>query len=538
MTESRKRLTYLMLFRVGVVTFLLVATFFSELAAPAGPTSAQTTTLLMLIAGTYGLTIVFAVWLQRAQALALLAVMQVAADLVLATLLVHYTGGAESGFVFMYLLLIVASSFVLGGGSIGVAVAAVVLYAGLLFLRRFEVLATYGQPYGAGTTAETLRVAAINAVAFMATGMLGARLAVELRRAGERAESQGVRLRDFAAMHQDVIRCLTSGLLTVTREGTVITYNNAAAEILGVPMDDAIGRPIADLMPSLGPLIGAARDHGPLRRGEILHRGADGAERTFGISLSPLADAEGKVLGRIVNFQDLTELRRMEEQVERAERLAAVGRLAAGVAHEIRNPLAAISGSVELLARMQPAGDDARALMDIVTREASRLNGLITDLLDFARPRPPDLQPLDLAATVGELIRVFELDKALEEARVELSAGAPVMVSADAAQLRQVVWNLVRNAAQASPAGAPIVVTVKVAGTFGELTVRDHGPGIPPEQRAQVFEPFFSTKKGGTGLGLAVVHRIVEDHQGRIEIRTPTGGGTLMVVRLPLAPVG
>ncbi len=520
MTESRKRLTYLMLFRVGVVTFLLGATFISELASPAGPSSQHTNMLLGLIAVTYGLTIVFALWLQRAQALQPLAVVQVATDLMLATALVYFTGGVESGFTFMYLILIVASSFVLGPGAIWAAGAAIALYAGMAMIR---------------PAPDTVRIVAINAVAFAATGLLGARLAVELRRAGERAESQSVRLRDLAAMHQDVIRCLTSGLITVTRDNTVITYNNAAAEILGIAPEAAVGRPIDTLIPSLKDVLQQIKDDSPLRRGEVPHRDPDGTERTLGISLSPLVDAAGQVLGRIVNFQDLTELRRMEEQVQRSERLAAIGRLAAGIAHEIRNPLAAISGSVELLGQMSPAGDDARSLTDIVTREASRLNALITDLLDYARPRPPEKQPLDLAATVSELVRVFENDKELDGTRLEVEAGAAVMVSADSAQLRQVLWNLVRNAAQASPAGAPIHIAVMSRAGFAELLVQDHGAGIPPEHRARIFEPFFSTKKGGSGLGLAVVHRIVEDHHGRIEVRSPTGGGTLMLVRLPLA---
>ena len=541
--ESRKRLTYVMLFRVGVVTLLLVATFISELAEPsAQPTSDRVTFLFALIAATYGVTILFAVWLQRTkQHFQRLALAQVATDLVLTTLLVHLSGGVESGFAFMYLITIVSSSFVVGRSALGAAGAAIALYVGLVVLRRYDLVAAHGQVSPAVPLREVLRVVAVNAVAFAATGALAARLAVELKRAGERIESQGTRLRDLAALHKDVIRCLTSGLITVTRDNIVITYNVAAADIIGKPAVEVVGRPIDQVVPNLRALFDLVPAHNPLRRGEVVYE-TSGAPRILGVSLSPLMDAGGNMMGRIVSFQDLTELRRMEAVVTRSERLAAVGRLAAGIAHEIRNPLAAISGSIELLAQGQSAdtGRENKELMGIVLTEVSRLNTLITDLLDFARPRSPETQPLDLSASLGEMLRVFEHDKHLDGARVELVAGEPVWISADAGQLRQVMWNLLRNAAQASPPGAAITVEVDVDPSGGDkrarVKVRDRGPGIPPEHRAHIFEPFFSTKKGGTGLGLATVHRIVEEHHGQIEIEQPQDGGTAFTVRLPLAP--
>jgi two-component system sensor histidine kinase PilS (NtrC family) len=284
-------------------------------------------------------------------------------------------------------------------------------------------------------------------------------------------------------------------------------------------------------------------DAGHLRRGEVALTGADGSARTLGVSISPFVDAQNRPLGRIINFQDLTDLRQMEDAVARSRRLAAIGRLAAGVAHEIRNPLAAISGSIELLAsssaREQPA--EVRELTAIVLRETERLNGLVSELLDFARPHPPEPQPLELAASMAELLRVFHNDKELRGARVELRARELVEVSADPGQLRQVVWNLLRNAAEAAYDDEPIIVevgrvSVDDAPRWGRITVRDHGPGIPAEHLSRVFEPFFSTKEGGTGLGLATVHRIVEEHHGRVEVDTPPDGGTVVTVLLPLHP--
>ena len=525
---SRTRLTWVMLFRVGLVTLLLASALVAEVGAASGEqTSPVVATLFALIIATYGLTIVFALVLKRADNVARLAAVQVGSDLILATMLVHLTGGAESAFAFMYILVIIGAAFVLGRGALVAAGAAVILYV------------ADGLGFSSLPLRTLIRSLAVNAVAFAATGALATRLALELRRAGEQIVSQGAILRDLAALHADVIRGLTSGLVTIGRQGLILTFNTAAGEIIGRAAADAIGRPLAEVMPGLARLQASLGD-GALRRGEVpqtvMRRDGAREERTLGVSISPLVDSAGQVLGSIVNFQDLTELRRMEAAMQRAERLAAVGRLAAGIAHEIRNPLAAISGSIELLAQTT-SGDGAkenRELMTIVIREVDRLNGLITDLLEFARPRSLETQRLDVAATLTEMLRVFENDKQLRGARVELRADDSVLVDADPSQLRQVVWNLLRNAAEAAP-GEPVRVEVRGDARSARFTVRDRGPGIAPEHRARMFEPFFSTKEGGTGLGLATVHRIVEEHKGAVEIDCPSDGGTAVTVRLPRA---
>jgi two-component system sensor histidine kinase PilS (NtrC family) len=529
--DRRRRVTYVMLFRVAVVTVLLGANIVSELAAPVDQTQALTTrgfVLLGLIAGTYALTIVFALWLQRARRVGPLAWAQLATDLATETTLVALTGGADSPFGFLFVLIIVAASFVVGARALWVAAAAIALHALVLAL----------SPSATGGAIALLRQLAYNAVSFAAAGLLAARLAGEATRASEREASTGMQLRDLATVHADVIRCLTSGLVTVTTDGVVLTMNQAAGEILGIAPGRALGRSIDEVMPGLRALTLDIDDRARVRRGEIDHRRFDdGRAETLGVSVSPLVDAAGQRLGRIVNFQDLSELRRMEREVVRNERLAAIGRLAAGVAHEIRNPLAAISGSVELLAQGLPSDDrTSKELMGIVLTEVARLDGLIAELLDFARPRAPQPQRVDLSAAIVELARVLSNDRAtLGERALEVSAPEPVYTEVDPAQLRQIVWNLVRNAAQASPDGAPVSLRVAADGGWAQIEVRDRGPGIPPEHRARLFEPFFSTKSGGTGLGLATVHRIIEAHHGRIElVDAQPGPGTQVVVRLPL----
>ncbi len=525
LSERKRRLTYLMLFRVGVVTLLLGLTVISELATTASQQQPRFIWFLGLIVSTYTLTIMFALWLPRTQRGASLAATQVVADLIMTTVLVYLTGGTESGFAFMYVLVIVGASFVLDGRAVLVAVAAVLLLGAVNAL-----------PYllGIATTSvrEMVRTFGYNAVSFAATGALAGRLTVELQRASERATSTGHRLRDLAALHLDVIRSLTSGLVTVV-DGQVVTFNAAAESILGISSDTSVGQPVTEILPwlaAMGDTLQGGRD-------EALHAHPDGTVVPLGVSVSPLVDAEGTVSGRIVSFQDLTDLRRMEVEVARAERLAAIGRLAASLAHEIRNPLAAISGSIELLQQTASSDETNRELMAIVLREVSRLNELVTGMLDFARPARPQLQPVELAQTVAELLRVLENDKDLNGARAELRPTDPVWVDADPGQLRQVLWNLVRNAAQASPTGAPIMISLEQESNPDavRLEIRDFGSGIPPEMKSRIFEPFFSTKQGGTGLGLATVHRIVEEHRGHISLETPPDGvGTIVAVRLPL----
>src|SRR5262249_32106477 len=239
--------------------------------------------------------------------------------------------------------------------------------------------------------------------------------------------------------------------------------------------------------------------------------------------------------GRILNFLDLSELRRMEAQVKQAERLAVIGGVAAAVAHEIRDPLASISGAVELL-RPAPPDTQNPKLMDIVPREVDRLHGLVHELLDYARPRERLTMPVELVGVLDETVRVFAQDRTQAGVQValELSPGAEsARVLADPAQLRQVVWNLLRNAAEAMPEGGTVRVGLAREGRRAVLPLTDDGIGIGPEEMDHIFEPFFTTKRRGTGLGLPMVHRIITEHGGQVAVESKPGRGTTVRVRLP-----
>jgi two-component system sensor histidine kinase PilS (NtrC family) len=242
---------------------------------------------------------------------------------------------------------------------------------------------------------------------------------------------------------------------------------------------------------------------------------------------------DGRSLGTATVFQDLTRFRELELSAARSERLAAVGKLAAGLAHELRNPLASISGSVELLAVGAAAGAEDRKLLEIVMREAERLSKLVSDFLAFARPAPPRAASVSLPDLVHEVLRVFESDPHARQ--LELTEElAPAVASADASQLKQVLWNLLLNASEATPPGGSLAVTTGIS-TAGTVFVRvsDSGSGISPEDMERIFDPFFTTKPAGTGLGLATVHRVVEAHRGRIEVESRPGRGARFTVILP-----
>ncbi|MBP9086324.1 MAG: PAS domain-containing sensor histidine kinase, partial [Kofleriaceae bacterium] len=365
----------------------------------------------------------------------------------------------------------------------------------------------------------------------LGVGAFGYIFGDQLERAALSLETERRTVGQLYSLHQDIVQSLSSGLVTLDNNGNLLTINTAAAEILQCDIAAVQGQSVEAILPGLLAKI-HAQPGGELRRGDLLVR-VDSQPKTLGVSVSTLYDAARCEIGRVVNFQDLTELRRMELHIRRAERLATVGQLAAGVAHEIRNPLAAISGSIELLREAPQVSDDDRALMAIVTREIDRLNGLITDLLDYANPRPRQIVEFDLTALVAETVQVAQQDRSLHDVQIVLISDGERPTRGDPGKLRQVVWNLIRNAADAATQGGK-TVTVAVRDHAGEriVAVTDTGPGIPHDQQAQIFDPFFTTKQRGTGLGLATCHSIVVEHGGRIDVESTVGKGTTFSVVL------
>jgi two-component system, NtrC family, sensor histidine kinase PilS len=372
-------------------------------------------------------------------------------------------------------------------------------------------------------------------------GALGLSLAAQSREAGERLQKHEQFAGDLASLHENTIRCLSSGLVTVDRDGTITSINEAACEILGVSRKAGVGQALAYRVPGLSLLLEEVGLVGNVRRQEVDAMRPDGAVRRLGVSAMPLSDHTGRVIGRVIHFQDLTELRRMEVAVQRSERLASIGRLAAGVAHEIRNPLASISGSVEILRTLPQADDDTKNLIDITVREVDRLNELITALLDYARPPSKERGIISLSEQAQEVFKAF--GSGIKSKRIDLQSDIDpnVYVRGSSGQLRQVLWNLLKNADESMPESGRITLLLGIeeltnGGKEAMLSITDTGVGISQTDQEHIFEPFFTKgKKAGTGLGLATVARAVEDHDGTIEVQSSPGKGTTFTLRLPLS---
>lgn len=512
-----RRLVWLTLFRLVLVTVLLGGTAVVGWRQARDAEHVGSSIYLVLLA-TYAGSLAVAVLLRSARGLAHGATAHVVFDVLLAGGLVALTGRAESVFIFMFLLAIVNGAILLGRRGASLAL--------LLSLGVYGALLRIGG-HLRGVPGTTLWA---HAAAFVATAALAAYLAEQLRSTGERLAERESDLADVTALHGAIVQSVASGLLTVDPRNRITFLNRAGEQITGLTADEVVGRPAGAVLP------GFAEDG---RRGEVDWTNARGDRLRLGFSRFPLFGQAGRDLGSAVIFQDLTALRAMEDQVRRSERLADLGRVAAGLAHELRNPLASMAGSVELLSGSEGLRREDQRLMAIVMKEAARLEQLVARFLDYSRPVPPRLVAHDLALVAAEVAKVFSGDPTAARVRVALAL-EPATVACDPDQLRQVLWNLLLNAAQAVEGDGTVRLRCAPDPAGGALLeVQDDGPGISPADRPRLFTPFFTTKAGGTGLGLATVHRIVEAHGGRVEVGEVAPHGARFTIHLPAAaPAG
>ena len=529
-SDLRRRVTRLLLLRTLVVTVVLGLSVWISIASQ--PSRGAAWVQSGIITATYLSSIVFGVMLRRGVAPRRVGRPMHAADLTVTSLLVYVTGGAQSPYMFLYALSIVSAgalSYRRGAVVVALAsIAAATLTSVLAWFHAIELpMSSQATPWQQSGV-ELVRTLGITYAALIGVGALAYIFGDQLQRGAETLATTRKAAADLYTVHQDIVRSLGSGLITIAADGTVLTANLAAGDILRRLPGVMINRRIDEVMPGLTALM--AGGGGDLRRADLTVSTSAG-DLTIGVTVSPLRDVRDEVIGRVINFQDLTELRRLEQASRHADRLVTVGQLAAGIAHEIRNPLASISGSIELLKSGPQASEEDQALMAIVHREVQRLNVLIGDLLDYANPRPRQAVDFDLGALVEETLRVARGDQAFAAVEVIADVDKPLRIHADPAKLRQVVWNLLRNAAQAG--GTQVRITARDDAGGATITIADDGAGIPPERVAHIFDPFFTTKSKGTGLGLATCHAVITEHGGRIEVESVVGKGTKMVVRLP-----
>lgn len=528
----QRRLAGQLIVRLVVATLLLGGTLGLSLLSGRPLTAFSPRALTILIVATYTLSAFAAASLRSRERRTLIrsARALLGWDLILVTALVYLSGGGSSGFPFLYGIAIVHAALSLGA-------QATVIAGALAFLFFVSLVAATGAgwipippdanaaSYFPGPEELGLNVASTALGLSLVTG-LAASLASRLRLAGGRIREAERETATLAELNESIVRSIPSGVVTVDMHGAIRSVNPLAARLLGGSALALEGRPLSELLP-----VPRAPGQSDLR-GEGEATPPDAPPFPVGFTLAPLLGHRGEAL---VIFQDLTEVRRLRAAADRAERLAVLGRLAQGLAHEIRNPLGSIRGSVEMLREAQGLGDEDRALMGIVIDEVERLNELVSTMLDVGRPSRPRAAWVDLAAMGEDLLRVAQAEAARQGVTLALvsQTSGDLEAEVDAGQLRQVIWNLLKNAIQASPEGGR--VTLGLAGDEYEVHVEvaDRGEGVPEAMRERLFEMFYSGRSHGIGLGLALVKQIAEGHGGTVLVGETPGGGATFRVTLP-----
>jgi two-component system sensor histidine kinase PilS (NtrC family) len=536
----RRKLLWLITARAAVISVLLGSAVLIQIKSPG---SFPVDPYFFLLGLTFALTVVYSLTLTQTERHRWLVDLQLAADAGIVSGIVYVTGGVNSYFSSLYALPIIAASTLrLWRGGMLVGALSSVLYSGIVLTQYFGTPAS--PIVVVAENLPPLRVAiytlGLNVFGFLAVAALTGYLAEGLRRADAQLQLASSELADMQAFSRHVVDSLTSGLATTDMTGIVVTYNRAAEAITGSPGGRAIGQPasaVLQLPLSLTGLFGPAAGRPKQTRVEYGFTRHDGRQIEMGLSAAPLMTPRGET-GFILTFQDVTESRKVEREARVQQRLAAVGEMAAGIAHEIRNPLASMSGSVQILRQELPLTDEQGQLMDIVIRESERLNETIRSFLAYARPQRQSMRHMDVRQVITDTATLLQNSAERSEShRIAVDVpGEPVMLQADEGQIRQIVWNLATNGLRAMPSGGTL--TLAVTPPAGEaphvvISVSDEGVGIAPEELEGIFQPFRGSFERGTGLGLAMVHRIVSDYSGEVKVNSTRGAGTTVQVRFP-----
>jgi two-component system sensor histidine kinase PilS (NtrC family) len=551
LTNLRKKVAWLIVIRAVLSTVFLGSATLLQVTAPGLFAVDPYFALIGLI---YGLTLAYALMLRRVEANPSLVDLQLGGDAIVVSAFIYFTGGITSYFALLYVLPIVAGSVVQHRrGGLFVAMLSAILYVEIVagqYLAGGGVLSRVwgtGQSVALPPLSVAQYVVALNVFGFFAVALLSGSLAEGVRASGVRLAEASSQIADLQALNQHVIDSLPSGLATTDVSLRVLTFNRGAETITGVPFRSAVGRRIDEVLQLSAPTI--EEIHNDLlsigtRRHEFKYRRADSRhDIEIGLGATHLETPGGRA-GYLFTFQDVTSIKKLERDAAMQQRLAAVGEMAAGIAHEIRNPLASMSGSIQILRQDLPLTSEQEQLMDIVLRESERLNTTIRSFLDYARPQRFEVKRFDARRALNDTALLLRNSADLHDQHgisVDLPA-TELWYDADEGQIKQIVWNLATNALRAMPNGGRLQMkgAYDASGAGLVLTVEDEGAGIPQEELPELFQPFHGSFAKGSGLGLAIVHRIVTDYNGTIEFRSEVGRGTSVAVRLPartVAPV-
>jgi len=527
LSDERNWLTWLVKVRILILTFLLGI----ELAvirltpSPLPIAPFLTAMLLWFVLSLFFLSLV-SMWSERR----LQAMLQVLSDLAMVTLIVHLTGGIDSSLNFLYPLVIIVACMLLprSWGFLSAALA-FILFGTILELDYYGVIPSYSTSH---PRLKALQVVIfVNLFAYFAIAYLAGLLMTKLRQVDVQLKDTSGALENLQALHENIVHSMSGGVIATAMDGRITLVNRAAQQLLEISEPELRGRSVIEFFQDPLPHIGSSRSDA-----EVRYHAANGFHKTFRVTASALNVTARGDLGFVYTFDDLTEIRRLEREVRMQDRLAAVGRLAAAIAHEIRNPLTSIAGSVSMLSDAPALTGEQRQLLEIVTRESDRLNNIITDFLAYSRGKQYRFEPVDLVPLLEDTLTLLEHRLTAENADigvVRTFATSQAWALADGDKIKQVFWNFCENAVRAmKESGGSLTVGLAERGPDWELSFSDTGPGIQPQQTEKIFEPFQSNFEGGTGLGLAIVYQIVQAHEGKVWARSEAGKGSSFVVRL------
>jgi two-component system sensor histidine kinase PilS (NtrC family) len=526
MFDERQWLAWLVKVRIIILTFLLgIELAIARLTPSPLPLRFFINTILLW----YTISVFYLLLLSFWDELRIQSVLQVLTDLALVSLVVYATGGEDSSLNFLYPLVIIVASVLLPRlWAYLTAALAFILYGSVLELAYFGFIPSYSSahPELRGFQA----IIFVNLFAYLAVAYLAGVLSAKLRQVDVKLKHTSGALENLQALHENIIQSISGGLITTGLDGHITLANTAAQTLLGHSESELLGKPVNQFFLDPLPHVGSEPNHG-----EVRFLAANTYRKTFRVMVSALTVPSGVNFGYVYTFDDLTEIRRLEREVRMQDRLAAVGRLAAAIAHEIRNPLTSIAGSVGMLSGISDLSDEHRQLLQIVTRESERLNNIITDFLAYSRGKQYQFTKVDLLPLLEDTLTLLEHRLVAQNTGIRIERNYAVqeaLALADGDKIKQVFWNFSENAVRAMQGGGTLRVWVEGVGDDWQVNFADTGPGINPQIIDKIFEPFQSQFEGGTGLGLAIVYQIVQAHEGKVWARSKPGQGSVFVLRL------
>jgi len=546
-----------MLCRVIILTLLLTISFIFQISEKTSFFIPLTNSFYYFIGFFYLVTILYDLLLRSVQDLRRFTFVQMVVDHFFIIGLVFFTGGKDSFFPMTYIFSIIGSSVIFfRRGAFFSASLATLLYGLLLLLQYYGVIHPIGQLSDVFEPGQFFYSLVLYMVAFYIVAFLSSVISEELKRKRSELIQKQDDYDQLETFNRNIIQSLDSGLLTIDPEGKINFLNRTAEKILNVDEDELSGISVYDLFPKIYEVIERTKEKGTgtfldYQRYETLIALPEGKRMYLGFSISPLTGPHGSLMGHTLIFQDITKFKEMEEQMIRFDKMAAIGQLAAGMAHEIRNPLTSLSGAIQMLSSELVLDPSNKRLMEIILRESERLNSLITDFLLFAQPPKTNKTLSKIGPLLEETIDLFQNSPEYHpEIRIHRPQEPPPLeVMVDPDQMKQVFWNLLINAAQAMSHGGDLRIHFEKRENGSQsstlswppsqkkpwvkISISDSGVGIPPQEKEKIFEPFYTTKDGGTGLGLSIVHKIIENHKGMITVESEVDRGSTFAIFLP-----